>query len=234
MKVHGFDPSYPIVCTHNDDKICVVDGYTRLKAARMLNLNAVPVIFKTFGSEDDALAYAIHNQKDRRNLTDADLLRCIQAVDRLKARGGDHTTQEAKASLGAIAQGKSSEDTAKIVGTSPRKVEKARAVLNKADPETKQAVLDGQVSINQAYTYTNPKQVTVTAEKREPEPAPIPTTVISNDEAPKAKAIRDRSLLELLVSAYDRIVELKKRDWQGCPKDKVKERLQMLIRLVDE
>ena len=102
MRVHGFDPSYPIVYTFIDDKIAVVDGHTRLTAARMLDLDAVPVILKTFSSEEEALRYAIHNQRDRRNLTDADLLRCIETVDRLKARGGDHTSREAKASSEAI------------------------------------------------------------------------------------------------------------------------------------
>ena len=37
---------------------------------------------KTFASEAEALAYAIHTQKDRRNLSDAELLRLIELVDR--------------------------------------------------------------------------------------------------------------------------------------------------------
>jgi hypothetical protein len=36
---------------------------------------------KSFASEAEALAYAIHNQRDRRNLSDAELLRLIELVD---------------------------------------------------------------------------------------------------------------------------------------------------------
>jgi hypothetical protein len=34
-----------------------------------------------FGNESEALAYAIHNQRNRRNLTEAELLRCIEAKE---------------------------------------------------------------------------------------------------------------------------------------------------------
>jgi hypothetical protein len=34
-----------------------------------------------------ALAYAIHNQRNQRNLTDAELLRCIEVVDQVGERG---------------------------------------------------------------------------------------------------------------------------------------------------
>ena len=33
---------------------------------------------------------AIHNQRDRRNITDAELIQVIAIVDKRKQRGGDH------------------------------------------------------------------------------------------------------------------------------------------------
>ena len=38
-------------------------------------------------------------ERDRRNLTDADISRCIEAVDELKERGGDHKSVEFKTAL---------------------------------------------------------------------------------------------------------------------------------------
>jgi hypothetical protein len=78
-------------------------------------------------------------------MTEADLLRCIEAVDRRKQQGerSDIASCEAK-----LPQGKSAQKTAEIVGTSRAKVERARTVLS--DPKEKEAVLSGKKSINKA------------------------------------------------------------------------------------
>ena len=46
-----------------------------------MKIAEVPVIRQEFKDEKEALEYAIHNQRDRRNLSDAELLRCIEAID---------------------------------------------------------------------------------------------------------------------------------------------------------
>ena len=164
MQANGYDEAQPIVvwdrteAEQNKHALYVLDGHTRLQAAKSIHLSPVYIARMKFPSEDEALQYAIHNQRDRRNLSDGDLLRCIEAVDQTKQRGGDHTTEKAKASLDAIDKGKSSEETARIVGASPRKVEKARTVRQHADEETKGAVLDGKKSIHQAYVETQEKR----------------------------------------------------------------------------
>src|SRR4051794_4925547 len=43
---------------------------------------------RDFADEDEALLYAIASQRDRRNLTDAELVRCVEALDDLKSEGG--------------------------------------------------------------------------------------------------------------------------------------------------
>jgi hypothetical protein len=58
-----------------------IDGYTRVHAAEELGLLHVTAYEKSFASEAEALAYAIHTQRDRRNLSDAELLRLIELVD---------------------------------------------------------------------------------------------------------------------------------------------------------
>lgn len=63
------------------------------------------------------------NQRDRRSLTDQDLLRRIEALDSRK-RSGERTDL---ASRDARSE-KSASQTAKIVGTSRSKVEQARVI----------------------------------------------------------------------------------------------------------
>jgi ParB-like chromosome segregation protein Spo0J len=204
MKQYGFDPSQPIVCwspSEHDKKPIVIDGHTRLAAATRCNLPEIYINIKTFETQDEALAYAIHNQRDRRNMTDADLIRCIEAVDKTKQRGGDRKSEKSKASSDAIdPQGKSSEETAKVVGTSARKVEKARTVIKNADPETKLAVLEGEKSINQAYQETkakNPSEPSPTKKK------PLDESV--TNERPSGEEIKPFVLKEMSAS-LDRII----------------------------
>jgi len=69
MYVKGYDVSHPIVVWggHN---MTVVDGHTRLAAAKELDFLEIPVIVKEFKDEAEALEYAINSQVNRRNLTD--------------------------------------------------------------------------------------------------------------------------------------------------------------------
>lgn len=156
MAVNGFDPSKPVnVWRKPDGSRVLIDGYTRVRAAEELGLLRVTAYEKTFASEAEALAYAIHTQKDRRNLSDAELLRLIELVDRPQT--GFNTPV---APIGAT-EGKASKTaviTADAIGISARKVERARAVLS--DPEEAAAVRRGEKSIHQAAEATKAKRAT--------------------------------------------------------------------------
>jgi ParB-like chromosome segregation protein Spo0J len=149
IRTHGFDESQPIAVW--DEEGVVVDGHTRLQAAIRCSLEEVSVYLKSFADEEEALAYAIHNQRHRRNLTDAEILRCIEAVDKKRGRGGDRRSNEAKSKAAneAIEKVKSAEETARIVGTSRAKVERARMVL--ADPKATAEVKAGNKTISRAH-----------------------------------------------------------------------------------
>ena len=109
---------------------------------------------KTFRDEDEALQYAIHNQRNRQNMTEADLLQCIEAVDQRRDQKKVIESQGRDASwkfkpLGPIGpNGNSAATTARIVGTSERKVKRARQVLS--DPKEKEVVRAGKKTIHQA------------------------------------------------------------------------------------
>jgi len=163
MKVRGYDQSQPIIvwkekldASKND--ALVIDGHTRLFAAKRIGLSPVYIARVSFPDEQEALQYAIHNQRDRRNMTDADILSCIEAVDHRRQRGGDHTTEEGKAKSASQPIASSAQETAKIVGTSEDKVKKARTVLDHADEKTKEEVFEGKKSIHKAAKETQEKQ----------------------------------------------------------------------------
>jgi len=166
----GFDESKPLVLWKG--KSVVIDGHTRLRAARKAGLYHVPVAMKDFDNEEAALEYAIKSQRNRRNLKDREIIQCIAALDKRKDKIANlkqnHTEARNQAS------GKSAEETAKILGIGKSKVEQARAVLDKAPEEIQEAVKAGNMSINSAYNKT------VKPQKGSPESIQLATEEIEN------------------------------------------------------
>lgn len=167
IRLKGFDESQPIVLWEGKD--IVIDGHTRLAAAKKAELEQVHTCTKPFADEAAALAYAIHNQRNRRNLTQAEIIRCIEKVDQRLSHGGDRRSEEAqktKASHDALK--KTASKTAAIVGVSQATVERARTALS--DPEVGQAVKAGNLSINQGAQTVKAKRKTATEKKKDPHP----------------------------------------------------------------
>ena len=141
MEVNGFDPVFPLVVWEEEN--VVVDGHTRFTAARGLGLDQVPVVYKTFDNEDDALLYGFHAQRNRRNMTDDDILKCLALLDSLhkkKETGGQKTTRKEE-----------NQARAKELGISPQKVDKARKVMEHGAPDIQEQVQSGEKSINKAF-----------------------------------------------------------------------------------
>jgi ParB family chromosome partitioning protein len=131
IKENGFDKAFPLILWGD----ILVDGHTRLLVARELGILEVPVEVKEFFDQQEALEYAIHNQRDRRNMSDAELLACIEVLDEKMSRkeaGAKGGKKEAKAEP-------THEKTAKTLKVSKTKVSEARAVLSneKATAEVK-------------------------------------------------------------------------------------------------
>ena len=144
MTLNGFDSGHPIIVWN----MTVVDGHTRLKAAIAAGLETVPVICRQFENEDEALDYAICSQRNRRNLTDGELLQCLGKLDWKKPRGGCHLN---------VRQdhiGKSSQAVAETLGISCKKVEKLRTINSFASEETKELLRQGRFSIHRVYEET--------------------------------------------------------------------------------
>ncbi len=95
MSEHGFDKSQPIIVwiDKNDNDNIVIDGHTRLQAAKNLGIKDIPVIERRFKDENSALGYAISNQRNRRNLNSGQILHFVEVIDHLFPTGGDRKSK---------------------------------------------------------------------------------------------------------------------------------------------
>ena len=148
MKAKGFEFGHPLIlwAGHN---ATVVDGHTRLAAAKKLMFAKIPVILKEFKDEAEALEFAIESQVNRRNLTDAELIKCMTELDKRKTVG-----RPKKIPSDEGISGGSAKNTAKLLGISRAKVERIRAINDHASDEVKEAVKSGKLSVNRAYDET--------------------------------------------------------------------------------
>lgn len=147
IRNNGFDNSQVLHIWKENNVL--IDGHTRLKAAISCSLKQVPVYEHSFESEKEAMEYAINLQRNRRNLTDAEMMSCLSQLDTLKEPGRQLASNEANSS-----KGKSASVTAKLLGTSRSKVEKMRSIKKHAPALTLDEVKEGKKSINKAYQET--------------------------------------------------------------------------------
>ena len=148
MEINGFDPVFPIVVWA--DKNIVVDGHTRFAAAKAVGLEEVPVVFKNFENEDDAVLYCFHIQRNRRNMSDDDILRCLEVLDNIQD-SAERKREKDDEDGPKRTRKEENESRAKELGISASKVDKARKVLEHAPEEIKESVTSGEKTINKAY-----------------------------------------------------------------------------------
>ena len=144
MKTNGFDASHPLVLW--EFKGILIDGHTRLEAARTLNLGEVPVVYKSFENEEEAIEYAVFNQIDRRNLKDDAIFNLVEMIDERWIRGRKSNDDKENSSFI-----RSRDETAYRLKTSSTKVQKIRTILDSGDEMIIDRARKGKISINKAY-----------------------------------------------------------------------------------
>ncbi|WP_422932084.1 hypothetical protein [Singulisphaera sp. PoT] len=142
MERTGFHPDAPITVWGN----VVVDGHTRLSASKTAKIPSVPIIKIAFPDEAAALEWAKGNQRNRRNLTDAELLRYIEAHP-LPGKG-EHkkATPDPRAPIGALGK-RTVASTAKELGRSEKDIERASRVAKQGDDQLKEQVYSGEKTV---------------------------------------------------------------------------------------
>ena len=118
MRQGTYDVSQPIILATwegQTEPVCI-DGHTRRQAAINVGIEQVPVWIHEFATEQEAVEKAIKLQRHRRNMTDAELLTCIEVLDHKRAKGGDRRSEAEK----SIAQGCGIENPREIIRTNRR------------------------------------------------------------------------------------------------------------------
>lgn len=90
MDLLGFDKTQPIIVWKGRN--IVIDGHTRLEVAKKKRIKEVWVIEKEFLNDDDAIQYAVHLQRDRRKLTDADIFQLVKVLGKRHPPGRPRKT----------------------------------------------------------------------------------------------------------------------------------------------
>ena len=149
MRKSGFDPSQPIHVRKTAEGYDVVDGHTRLEVAKEEGITHVPVFIHTFADEAAALAFAIGCQIKRRNLTDAQYYHLIVLYDTKRTPGSTQARTDGQFApkVPGDALGKSAEQTGQKLGTSASKVERVRFIEKNGDPEIKDKIAKGKMTI---------------------------------------------------------------------------------------
>ena len=197
MKENGFDCGHPIIVWAGH-KVTVVDGHTRLAAALRLGKSKVPITLKEFADETAALQYAIRAQRNRRNLTDPELLKCLNELDKRKSVGRPKKTPSCEG-----ISGESAKNTADLLGISRAKVERLRAINDHASDDVKNAVLSGKLSANKAY------KATMNA-RREAQP-----DAEEDDSTENNKAERQTALIDSICGMIEARIDREKREYPG-------------------
>ena len=130
----GYDKSQPVVVQKGTN--ILLDGHTRLDAAKRAGLAEVPTVEMEFENRDDAILYTFERQAIRRSLTGAEVLKAAEMIPEERNGRGE---------------GRRAVLLAKRLCVSPSTVYQAIDILKNSSEEDLQAVRNGDISIKKAY-----------------------------------------------------------------------------------
>ncbi len=140
IRLNGFDEKFSvIIAVFPDGTQSLAAGFTRKASAHDAGLTEIPAWTQEFPSVKAAIEWALHEQYDRRNLSDDEIYESVLRIDEY-TKNGTHGFE-----------GKSSVRTAEIAGISARKVEQIRTVDRQATEDQKEAIRSGDKSVNGIY-----------------------------------------------------------------------------------
>ena len=146
----GYDKSQCIHIASFDDEPetgeILIDGAHRKAAAEIAQtIDTIPVYRHKFKTRNDAKIYALELQLKRRNLDKSQLFKNFEKLNQLKNFYSQGTNTDSEF------PGKQSIKDAVALGTSPRQVEKMKAIEISDREDLKEDLRNGSITINQAY-----------------------------------------------------------------------------------
>ena len=131
-----------------DGSRSLVDGFTRRAGSLDAGKTEIYAWEQEFESVEAAIDWAMHEQIDRRNLSESELYDYVLKIDEKTGKGYQADGYS----------GKSSKRTADIIGTSARKVEQIRTIEKDASHQQKEEIRSGKKSVNKAYKELKAEQ----------------------------------------------------------------------------
>lgn len=131
MKIKDYDVAEPITVWLNpeNNRYEPIDGHTRLTAARIVGFKTIPCVVKPFTNIEQAVEYAHHRQRNRRNLTPEELL--YYATEKREHKHGEGSDSDIKA---------------KELGVSKRTVDRLKFIADNATPEQLEAYKQSEIA----------------------------------------------------------------------------------------
>jgi ParB family chromosome partitioning protein len=134
IKKFGYDKGQPITVWKG--KNILVDGHTRLAAAKALKLDEIPVTEKEFENFEEAALYTFERQVIRRNLTPAEIFKAANMIKGPKEKDGT---------------GRAADLLARRLGVSPSTIYQARKIMVEAPEDDIKAIQNNEKTITAAY-----------------------------------------------------------------------------------
>ena len=187
-------------------KNILLDGHNRRNILIGLSVQEVNVIEKDFAERNDARIWIIENQFGRRNISKFD--RCVLALkledfykakakENLKTSTGGVNPRPLQKSVKAE-KIDTQKELAKIAGVSHDTISKVKKIEESGDPETREKIRKGDLSIKQAYDLIKEKEKSGEILPKKEKPAeqelfplfPISEQAISEQPKPEKEEIK--------------------------------------------
>jgi len=153
IKENGYDQNEPLLIWKEEG--ILIDGHTRLEAAKEAGLKDIPVNLLSFKGGDEAVRYGIKRNSHRRHVKIGDKFRCFRLLDKLDQQGrpkknnlilnyfpDEDRSKEYKTSA---------ERTANLIGVGVTNVNKMRTILFYCEQKDIEKIEAEEISINEAW-----------------------------------------------------------------------------------
>lgn len=166
MKKNGYDKALPVIIWK--EKNILIDGHTRLQAARNAGVKEIPAVYTSFDTDDDVMDYIHRIQFSRRNIDDADLIKLIiNALPQYEKKYGEGSKAEFLSK--------------RYTGLSVAKAKQTIVVIEKGGKEYIEAVMTGKATIKAAYDKM--RDCGQSPKKQKLDNIPVPTHgIVSYDD----------------------------------------------------
>ena len=189
MKQNGFDRTQPLIIWKEKDTL--LDGHTRLKAVKEAGIKEIPVVYVSLSDKEAAVDYAYGLQFKRRNMDEAEKFQFTESYL-------GHVAQKGKNESGW-----KKEELATLLSCSSRTAQRYITVLKNASKADKDAIIQGEKTINQVYNLLRSSDERRALKESKPSNQ-VKFNKNAGEELPNKKVISiDEDLIKKTVKSWE-------------------------------